>query len=86
MNEKCPACGLAFSREEGYFMGSTYISYTIAVAAIFVIAGVLHVTVAPRWPLTRLLALASILFAPLIPATFRYARILWIHLDRRLEP
>jgi hypothetical protein len=86
MNETCPDCGLPFSREEGYFMGATYISYTIAVAAILAIAGVLHVTAAPRWPLTRLLALASILFAPLIPAAFRYARIFWIHLDRRLEP
>lgn len=86
MNDACPSCGLSFSREEGYFTGSMYISYTIAVAGILLLAGLLHLTVAPRWPLTGLLGLASLLFAPLIPASFRYARILWIHIDRALEP
>jgi 4-hydroxybenzoate polyprenyltransferase len=77
---------MVFSREEGYFTGSMYISYTIAVTGILIVAGLLHLTVVPRWPLTWLLGLASIFFAPLVPASFRYARILWIHLDRALEP
>lgn len=86
MNETCPSCGLRFSREEGYFIGSMYISYTLAVGGILILAGLLHLTVAPRWPLTGLLALGAVLFAPLVPASFRYARILWIHIDRALEP
>jgi hypothetical protein len=86
MNETCPTCGLRFGREEGYFTGSMYISYTLAVAGILAIAGILHVTVAGRWPLTTTLLAATLLFVPWVPAAFRYARILWIHVDRSLEP
>jgi uncharacterized protein (DUF983 family) len=32
MNERCPVCGYAFTRESGYFYGAVVFSYTIAVA------------------------------------------------------
>jgi hypothetical protein len=86
MNEACPTCGIRFCREEGYFTGAMYISYTLAVAGIAAMAALLHLTVASGWALTPLLTVASILFAPFVPAAFRTARILWIHLDRALEP
>ena len=86
MNESCPSCGLRFSREEGYFTGAMYISYTLAVAGIAAIAGLLRLTVASAWTLTMLLAIASLLFTPLVPTVFRLARVLWIHVDRTLEP
>ncbi len=86
MNELCPSCGLPFSREEGYFTGAMYISYTLAVAGIAAIAALLYLTVASRWSLTAVLAAASVLFTPLVPASFRFARVLWIHIDRTLEP
>jgi uncharacterized protein (DUF983 family) len=85
MNEACPSCGMAFTREEGYFTGAMYISYILGagVLLVFVIALALLLR---GWPVQRLLIAASVLFAPLIPAIFRYSRILWIHLDRHFEP
>ncbi len=86
MNDQCPSCGLVFSREEGYFSGSMYFGYLIGLGAVLAIAGVLYLTIARGWSATGVFALAALLFAPCIPATFRYARIVWIHLDRALEP
>ena len=34
MNEACPACGLKFEREPGYFVAAMYLSYGAAVAVI----------------------------------------------------
>jgi len=86
MNQCCPSCGLRFSREEGYFTGAMYIGYALAVAGIAAIAGVLRLSVASAWTLTMVLGIASLLFTPLVPAAFRFARVLWIHVDRALEP
>ncbi len=32
MHRACPACGLEFEREPGYFLGAMYFSYALAVA------------------------------------------------------
>jgi len=32
------------------------------------------------------LLVASLSFLPLAPLCFRYARAIWIHLDRRMDP
>src|SRR5262245_17317767 len=36
MNETCPACGLRFERESGYFTGAMYVSYILALPVIAV--------------------------------------------------
>lgn len=85
MNEKCPSCGLAFSREPGYFSGAMYFSYALAIGVIMLLVAALAI-VLRGWPVVHLLALAGVFFLPLIPAVFRYSRILWIHFDRHFEP
>jgi len=85
MNERCPSCGIAFSREPGYFSGAMYFSYTLAVGVILVLFLALAL-VLRGWPMMRLLVVATLLFVPFIPAVFRYSRVLWIHFDRHFEP
>jgi len=34
MNDCCPACGLLFNREPGYFLGAMYISYTLGLRSL----------------------------------------------------
>ena len=48
MHERCPACGLKFEREEGYFLGAMYIGYGLALAAISLLALLLWASM--RWP------------------------------------
>ena len=40
----------------------------------------------PRWPLIWLVGLAWLAFLPLVPAVFRYSRVLFIHFDRYFDP
>jgi uncharacterized protein (DUF983 family) len=85
MNDPCPVCGLIFQREEGYFLGSMYTSYGLAVALLgtfYLIAKALL----PNWSSLAVAVVALLPFLPLIPAVFRYSRVLWIYLDRAAAP
>jgi uncharacterized protein (DUF983 family) len=85
MNDPCPACGLLFQREEGYFLGAMYISFAASVvilSALFFTAYALL----PGWGSYLVALLTTVLYLPLTPALFRYSRVLWIYLDRLLDP
>ena len=85
MNNQCPACALRFEREPGYFVGAMYISYAIAVVLIggfTLLTGIFL----PEWPLYGLLGIAVAAFLPFVPALFRYSRIIWMHIDRAIDP
>jgi uncharacterized protein (DUF983 family) len=85
MNDPCPACGLLFKREEGYFLGAMYISYGLSSLTMLFFFFALRALL-PEWdgPLVALLALIA--YLPLVPAVFRYSRVLWMYYDRRLDP
>ncbi len=86
MNEPCPVCQLSFGREHGYFTGAMYVSYALAVPILGIIILVLWYGFFPNWPFHWVLPLAVALLLPLVPAIFRYSRIIWIHLDRYIDP
>jgi hypothetical protein len=85
MNDPCPVCSLLFQREEGYFLGAMYASYLLALAiqipAFFVLSCLL-----PEWDSMLVALLVLVLYLPLVPAVFRYARVLWIYFDRAVSP
>jgi uncharacterized protein (DUF983 family) len=83
MHAQCPRGGLVFEREPGYFTGAMYLSYGVAIIAT-----------APVW-LTmmwygRSLGEVLLVIGPLrivgSPWLFRYARVLWLHLDQVVDP
>jgi uncharacterized protein (DUF983 family) len=86
MNATCPACGLAFEREPGYFVGAMYISYALAVPIVAGLTALLSWCVVPGWALHWIVLLAAVLFLPAVPLVFRASRVAWIHLDHRLDP
>jgi uncharacterized protein (DUF983 family) len=83
MHAQCPACGLPFEREPGYFTGAMYLSYGVAILAT-----------APVWLtmawLGRSLGEVLLVLAPVLilasPWLFRYACVLWLHLDQAVDP
>jgi len=84
MHERCPACGLKFEREEGYFLGAMYISYAVGVLVIALIAALLWTLTG--WPIMKSTGWAMVVFLPLaLPISF-FARVLWIYLDQALDP
>jgi uncharacterized protein (DUF983 family) len=85
MNEACPACGLKFSRETGYFLGAMYFSYGMAIPLILLFT-LLAYLVFPGWRLYQLVLLAWAAFLPFVPPVYRYSRAMWIHFDRYFDP
>jgi hypothetical protein len=84
MYERCPVCDLKFEREEGYFLGAMYISYGLALVIIAFTAVLLWV--ATGWWITKDTVWAVVLFLPLAPAVSLFSRVLWIYLDRSIDP
>ena len=84
MQELCPNCGLKFEREQGYFLGAMYISYVLALIAI--VAFALLLWAATSWSLQRVTVWAILLFLPLAPTLTLFSRVLWIYLDRAIDP
>jgi Protein of unknown function (DUF983) len=84
MDERCPNCGLKFEREQGYFLGAMYISYGLALITI-VGLGLLLWALTP-WSLQKITVWAILLFLPIAPALTLFSRVLWIYLDRAIDP
>jgi uncharacterized protein (DUF983 family) len=83
MRAQCAGCGLTFEREPGYFTGAMYLSYAVAIFATA------PVWLAMMW-FGRSLGEVLLVVGPLLIAgslwLFRYARVLWLHLDQALDP
>jgi uncharacterized protein (DUF983 family) len=84
MHERCQNCGLKFEREQGYFLGAMYISYGLALVTIVALGLLLWASTS--WPLRRITVWAILLFLPLAPALTLFSRVIWIYLDRAIDP
>jgi uncharacterized protein (DUF983 family) len=84
MQERCPNCGLKFEREQGYFLGAMYISYGLALITIVALALLLWAVTS--WSMQKVTAWAIVLFLPLAPTLTLFSRVLWIYLDRAIDP
>ncbi len=85
MNRNCPACGLQFAREPGYFLGAMYFGYgfgSVVLGLLLLLAWLLF----PGWALHQLLLMALFGFIPFLPIVFRYSRICWLHFDHIFDP
>lgn len=83
MRAECPVCGLHFEREHGYFLNSMFIGYALG----FLILIPSAVWLALQEVSIALFSLLIVLqMAILWPIIFRYARIIWLHLDQVLDP
>jgi uncharacterized protein (DUF983 family) len=83
MHAQCPACGLLFAREPGYCTGAMSLSYGLAILATA------PVWLAMGWfgrSLGAVLLAVGPLFLVASPWLFRYARVLWRHLDHAFDP
>ena len=86
MHDTCPECGHQFGREPGYFTGAMYASYTMAVPLLFIIFVVLWSLFSSTWTLMFNLLVTFIVFLPCVPIIFRYSRVIWMHVDWKLDP
>ena len=84
MAESCPACGLKYEREPGYFLGSIYINYGLTAILVVILYFSLYFgEVLPSRQLLWIMLAFSVLFPIWF---FRYARSLWVGLDQFWDP
>lgn len=83
MYERCPACGLVYEREPGYFTGAMVVSYILAVPTFALI--VIALLVAGLDTAVALL-LGGALYLVLAPFIMRYSRSIWLHFDWLIDP
>lgn len=83
MNEDCPVCGVHFEREQGYWMMSVFMGYVIYGVILAPAALILYFQNVPGVVMLAILAGITLLLA--LPV-FLYARVIWLHIDERLDP
>lgn len=84
MYDRCPVCGLHFEREQGYFLGSMYVSYALSVPPVCLL--VLLIWLVTRWRLDYVVLAAFVAYLPAVPLVVRISRVVWIHIDQWLDP
>ena len=85
MYNLCPACGMKYEREPGYFVGAMYISYAFAAFFIGVISFLVNLAL-PELEFAWTVLTAAVLMLPLVPTMIRYSKVLWMTIDRALDP
>jgi uncharacterized protein (DUF983 family) len=85
MHKSCPECGAIFERERGYFIGSLYIDYTFGIVILGTLTLIGHL-IFPQTDLFWIVLVAILIFVPFVPMTTRYARVLWMYVDRSIWP
>jgi len=83
MNATCSHCNIRYQRESGYFSMAIFVGYFLAGAVALpglLIAIYLGLTF--FWTV----AIPSICVLLATPWIFHYARILWLHIDQRIDP
>lgn len=83
MHTHCPCCGIKYERETGYFLNSMFIGYAAGFLILVPTALVLALQNVSLLIFSTIIILETLLLTPLI---FRYARILWMHVDQLLDP
>ena len=85
LRPECRLCGLHFTREPGFYLGSIYFNYGLT-ALIVTVVYVTAFVVSPERPGTWLLWLL-VGFCVAFPLWFfRYARSLWLGFDQWRDP
>jgi uncharacterized protein (DUF983 family) len=83
MYDTCPVCGIDYEREHGFFMMAIFIGYILGFIAAVPVLIILFLLDAP---VVAYFVASTVVLVPLSPFIFRYARVLWLHLDELLDP
>jgi uncharacterized protein (DUF983 family) len=82
--ERCPACGLKYEREPGYFLGALYFSYALSIPpGLLLLLLIWRIT---GWQFDMVVGCTFLAYLPLVPVVSRWSRVLWMYVDRRFDP
>jgi uncharacterized protein (DUF983 family) len=81
---RCSFCGIAFEREQGYFVGAIYVNYAVTVGIAVIGYLVLWVCTTISNAVQLAIWVPFVILFPLW--FFRYSRSLWLALAYLLDP
>ena len=84
MFECCPACGMKFEREQGYFLGAMYVSYGLSIPPVLLL--ILIIWRLTGWDYDVSIIAAFVAYLPFVPAVARFARVVWMYIDQAFDP
>ena len=84
MYPACPVCDMKFEREQGYFLGAMYVSYALSIPPVLALVFVLWL--GAGWPFGTAIFGAFVAYLPLVPFVVRMSRVIWIYIDRSVDP
>ena len=79
MHASCPACGLYYEPEPGFFWGAMYISYAFSMAIVVAVGIAVFVLGhdPDAWVYVAAVTITTVL---LVPLSFRYSRMVMLYL------
>ncbi len=89
MHENCPHCGLNYELEVGFFYGSMYVSYGLAIAicvAVFVAQLVFSFLFGKELDIKLYLVINSLVVLASAPYLYRFSRSVWLYLFVKFAP
>lgn len=84
MNDRCPACGLAFEPEPDFYQGAMYVSYGLS-TGLFLAVGLVMLFYLDLGYLLSFSAIGLVAVA-LLPVLFRVSRLVWLNLFVSYRP
>lgn len=80
----CPVCDLKFDREPGYFLGAMYVSYLLSIPPVLALVFLLWRLAG--WSFGAAVFGAFVAYLPFVPFMVRLSRVIWIYIDRSVDP
>ena len=84
MNKECPVCHTDFTRESGFYWGSMYVSYALAVTQAFITYFICMLSGSALFDWINLWIILGVIVA-FSPFNFRIARLTWLYIFVKLE-
>ncbi len=77
MNMNCPACGVSFEPEPGFYFGAMYITYAFNIVILILFGlSIYYFLELPEIVYLILIALLAVITTPF---SFRVSRVLWLY-------
>jgi uncharacterized protein (DUF983 family) len=84
--ERCPGCGMRFSREEGFFVGALFVNFAVTETVLFAWLLASFLLTLPDAPIVPIAA-GAVAVCALVPLLFYpFSKTIWAAIHLAMEP
>lgn len=86
MVERCPRCGMRFSREEGFFIGALFVNFAVTEAVLFAWLVASFLLTLPDAPIA-VIAAGAVAVCVIVPLVcYPFSKTIWAAIHLAMEP